>query len=62
MSLLTETFGPEVLYDDLETVKLLIRSLPPSLAEKRSYLLSDYAQIMGILLTKVDYDDIIEHA
>ena len=62
MSLLTELFGPEILLDDLDGVKEKIRDLPPTLKEKKVYLLKDYASIKGIFLTSNDFDDIGEYA
>lgn len=55
MSLLTELFGDEIINASLAEVKQKIKSLPPSLKEKRSYLLKDYAAIKGIVLSAGDY-------
>ena len=62
MSLLTELFGPDVLLENLETVKDLINSLPPTLREKKDILLKEYASIKGVNLTKTDFNDILGHA
>lgn len=58
MSMITELFGDEILTASLSQVKEKIRSLPPALAEKRGYLLKDFASITGIFLTKEDFDDV----
>ncbi len=58
MSMITELFGQEVLNASLEEVKGKINSLPPTLREKRAYLLKDFAELAGILLTEKDYRDI----
>ena len=58
MSLLTELFGPAATLMGLDEVKEKIKALPPSLKEKKAYLLKDYAAITGIDITAEDYDDI----
>ncbi len=60
MSLITELFGPEILLDDINGVKGKIKNLPPTLTEKKDYLLKDFATIKGIKLTGQDFKDIIE--
>lgn len=58
MSLLTELFGDEAIHLSLDQIKRKIKSLPPTLQEKRAYLLKDYASITGIKLTKADFSDV----
>ena len=58
MSLLTELFGQEALNDTLEEVKKKINSLPPSLKEKKTYLLHEFAILTGIFLKEEDYREV----
>ena len=58
MSMITEIFGREVLYYTKEQVIQKIKSLPPSLREKRAYLLKDFAVLTGVVLTEEDYRDV----
>jgi len=58
MSLLTEIFGSSILEVTLDGLKQHIKKLPPTLREKKSYLLKDYARIRGIQLTAQDFIDI----
>jgi hypothetical protein len=58
MSLATEIFGEGVWRLTLDGFKEAIKKLPPTLREKKSYLLKDYAKIRGILLTTQDFVDV----
>ena len=62
MSLITELFGPEILLASLAGAKEAIKNAPPTLAEKKDILLKEYASIKGIILTKQDFNDIINNA
>jgi hypothetical protein len=59
MSLLTELFGDGIVDLELARVKELIRELPPTQAERRSYLLHDWAAIKGVVLTEQDFIEVI---
>lgn len=59
MSLITEIFGVDIINMDLEQVKEKIKSLPPTQAERRSYLLHDWAAIKGVILKEQDFIDVI---
>lgn len=59
MSMITELFGAEVLALDLTEVKAKIKALPPTQAERRSYLLHDWSAITGVKLTQDDFIDVI---
>lgn len=56
--MITELFGEEVLYQDIDTVKKLILSLPPAQKERTSYLLHDWASAVGRKLTAQDFKDV----
>ncbi len=56
--MITELFGDEILDMKLDEVKQKIRTLPPSQAERRSYLLHDWAAATGKNVTKEDFDDV----
>ena len=58
MSLVTELFGPDVLKVTLPDLKEMVKGLPPTQREKRSYLLKDYARIKNIQLTAQDFKDV----
>lgn len=58
MSMITELFGEKILLADLEQVKLMIRGLPPTQKERRSYLLKDWAAATGNELEQSDYLDV----
>lgn len=58
MSLLTELFGDEIINASLAEVKQKIKNLPPTLKEKRLYLLKDYAAIKGIVVSTEDFDEV----
>ena len=56
--MMTEIFGIECLSWTKEEVKDAIKKLPSALAEKRSYLLKDFASITGMSVTEQDYTDL----
>ena len=58
MSMLTELFGPAAILMGLNEVKEKIKALPPSLREKKSYLLKEYEAITGIEVVSKDYNDV----
>lgn len=58
MSMVTELFGEKILLASLAEVKAKIKTLPPTLKEKKAYTLADFARIKGIKLTVGDYFDI----
>lgn len=53
--MIIELFGQEAFYYTKEQVIQKIKNLPPSLKEKRAYILKDFAELTGILLTEKDY-------
>ena len=55
MSLLTEIFGHGIWQVTLPQLKEMIKKLPPTLREKKSYLLKDYAALTGVTLTVQDF-------
>ena len=59
MSMIIELFGEDILSDSLSKVKEKIKALPPTQAERRSYLLHDWASITGYRLTQQDFIDVI---
>lgn len=56
--MLVELFGKEVLYQPLANVKAMIRSLPPSQKERRSYLLHEYAVLTDTELSDSDFKEV----
>jgi len=56
--MIVELFGEEILRASLFDVKEKIKSIPSDRAERRSYLLKEYATIKGITLTKEDYQNV----
>lgn len=58
MSMITELFGEEVIYQPKDVVKRRIRSLPPTQIERRVYLLHDWAAITGVELDESDFIDV----
>ena len=58
MSLLTELFGEEVIHEPIQQIKIKILSIPQIHNEDRSYLLRDWAAIVGAKLTAQDYKDV----
>jgi len=58
MSMIIELFGEEILNVGKDAVIQKIKNLPPALAERRSYLLRDFALCTGIVLTEQDYKNL----
>jgi hypothetical protein len=58
MSMITELFGEKVLSMHIDVVKNMIKHLPPTQKERRSYLLKDWAVATGNELTQDDYSDV----
>lgn len=58
MSLLVELFGEEIFTASLSEVKNKIKKLPPTRAERRGYLLKEYATLVGIELSEEDFEDV----
>ena len=56
--MIIDLFGEKILTRPLSEVKDAINTLPSSLKEKRAYLLKEFAQIAGIVLTGEDYNDV----
>lgn len=57
--MVTELFGDTVLDWSLSKLKAKINALPPTQAERRSYLLHDWAAAKGIKLKESDYIEVI---
>lgn len=58
MSMIVELFGDKILLADIEQVKLMVRGLPETQKERRSYLLKDWAAATGNKLEQSDYSDV----
>lgn len=56
--MVTELFGREVINISKEELKEKIRALPPTWAERRSYLLHDWSAITGVKMTAQDFKDV----
>jgi hypothetical protein len=57
--MVTELFGNTVLDWSLSKLKAKINALPPTQAERRSYLLHDWAAATGHKLTENDFVEVI---
>ena len=55
MSMITELFGEEILYQDKSSVIALIKTLPDAQKERSSYLLHDWAAATGKEVTQEDF-------
>lgn len=58
MSLVTELFGPKIVYATLDELKSKILRLPKIWSERKSYLLHDFARIRGLKLKHSDFTDV----
>lgn len=58
--MITELFGEEALQKSVDEIKSLIRGLPPTQKERKSYLLHDWAAATGTELTADDFLEVEE--